>query len=113
MRCHIVTEAAELPGSVERFLKMRCPTPEPAGRRMQMVDGGEAITELRAWALQCIEKCPPHCLQMQCPFRVLNVLYHNSLKKMLNGMTPNALIGLFQQKGISMPESEQDAVSIH
>jgi len=69
------------------------------GKLLSAVTGNETDEELRELALHFVEMCPAGQQRSErsgCPFRILNQLYHGSLKNLVNGMTRKALLGMFE-----------------
>ena len=66
------------------------------GKFHSAITGNESEKELRELVEAFIEKCPCSREHIHCPFYILRGLYHASLKTLLDGLTRQGLVGLFE-----------------
>jgi hypothetical protein len=78
------------------YLSARLAARDTNGEFLSVLTGHESDAELRAIALQFVETCPVECSQAHCPFRILGNLYHVSSRALINSMSRNGLVSLFE-----------------
>jgi hypothetical protein len=65
-----------------------------------VLTGKETEAELRGMALQLCRQCPIGDLHRHCPFHTLNGLPHESVKGIIEQMTRESLLEMFEEERI-------------
>ncbi len=78
----------------------RVNTVGPDGKLLPATTGKESEAELKEMVLWFTEKCPRQQYHQHCPFRILEGLSYNSLQNLVNGLSREAALGLFELEHI-------------
>ena len=68
----------------------------PEGELLPLITGQESLEELRQMIIRFSHVCPAKQIHMECPFHIIGTLSHTSLAALVNGLTREACVNLFQ-----------------
>lgn len=68
----------------------------PEGVFLPLVAGQESLEELRQMVIEFCHVCPAKQIHLECPFRIMGTLAHDSLAALVNSLTREACVNLFQ-----------------
>ena len=78
----------------------RVNTVGPDGKLLPATTGKESEAELKEMVLWFTEKCPRKQHHQHCPFRMLEGLSYTSLQDVVDGLSREAALGLFELEHI-------------
>jgi len=82
----------------DKIIQLRLAARGPEGEPQSLIAGTETLAELREVIVGFSEGCPAGRNHPHCPFRLLSGLSYDSLTNLVNSMSRETCLDLFQQE---------------
>jgi hypothetical protein len=76
-------------------IKKQMATTGPDGSPLSAITGNETDAQLRELILEFVQNCPAELSHPHCPFRMLNTLSRDSFRNLVEGMSRETMVFLF------------------